>query len=188
MMKSYKTEGFVLARKNWREADRLVTIFTKHFGKRQFIAKGIRRITSRRAPLLELFSYVSIIAHQGKAWDVISEVMAHNQYPLIRQRLERIGYVYVAVELVLRLTAENQEQENVYELLKHFLTTLNSLHLGRSQARRELIVFKIQLLTYLGYLASTDYLSDIELNRMIENTLESSLKSPLLLTKIQRSL
>lgn len=187
-MKSYKTEGFVLSRKNWGEADRLVTIFTKHFGKRQFIAKGIRRITSKRAPLLELFSYVSIIAHRGKILDVISEVVALSQYPLIRKRLERIGHVYVAVELVLRLTAENQEQENVYELLSHFLATLNNLNIGRSQAKKELIVFKIQLLTYLGFLAASDVLPDIELNRLIENTLESSLKSPLLLTKIQRSL
>ncbi len=187
-MKSYKTEGFVLSRKNWGESDRLVTIFTKHYGKHLFIAKGIRKIDSRRAPLLELFSYISIVAHRGKTIDTISEVAALSQYPLIRRRLERIGYVFVVLELVQRLTAENQEHENIFGLISHFLSTLDNPDTDRQQAKKELTGFKTQLLTHLGFLGTEQVLVDIEVDRLIENTLESTLKSPRLLTKIQGSL
>jgi len=53
-MKSYKTEGIIIKRKNFGEADRILTIFTKNKGKISIVAKGVRKINSRRAPHIEL--------------------------------------------------------------------------------------------------------------------------------------
>lgn len=185
-MRSYKTEGFVLSRKNSGETDRLVTLFTRHFGKKQFIAKGIRRITSKRAPHLELFSHVSLVVHKGRTLDLILEAEAIDHFTFIRTRLERVGHVYVALELIQRLTAENQEQEYVYLLLKQFLETMCDPGLGRLQAKKELTTFKTKLLISLGFSDEAQVFSEAELDQLIEKTLESSLKSPALLTQIQR--
>jgi len=65
-MKSYKAEGIVIKRKNFGEADRILTVFTKKYGKIKVLAKGVRRITSRRGPNVELFNQVELVLHQGR--------------------------------------------------------------------------------------------------------------------------
>ncbi|PIZ97846.1 MAG: DNA repair protein RecO, partial [Candidatus Levybacteria bacterium CG_4_10_14_0_2_um_filter_35_8] len=59
-MNSYKTEGIVIKRRNLGEADKILTIFTKRYGKIQVKAPGIRKINSRRSPHVELLNYSAI--------------------------------------------------------------------------------------------------------------------------------
>ncbi|MBI4096902.1 MAG: DNA repair protein RecO, partial [Candidatus Levybacteria bacterium] len=53
-MRTFRTEGIIIKRKNFGEADRILTVFTKEYGKLQVKAKGIRRIPSRRSAHVEL--------------------------------------------------------------------------------------------------------------------------------------
>jgi hypothetical protein len=45
----YKAEGVVLGRRNLGEADRILTLFTREFGRLQAKAKAVRKTTSRLA-------------------------------------------------------------------------------------------------------------------------------------------
>ena len=56
-MRSFKTEGIVIKRRNFNEADRIITVFSKRNGKINIKASGVRKITSRRSPHLELLNY-----------------------------------------------------------------------------------------------------------------------------------
>ena len=56
MRTSFSSEGLVIKRKDVGEADKIVTIFSKNQGKISVIAKGVRKVTSRRAGNLELLS------------------------------------------------------------------------------------------------------------------------------------
>src|SRR3990167_5613366 len=60
-MNSFATEAVVLKRRDFGEADRLVTFFTKRKGKVVALAKGVRKVTSRRAPNIELLNHVRIL-------------------------------------------------------------------------------------------------------------------------------
>ena len=188
MTKSYKADGIIVARKNFGETDKLVTIFTKQYGKKVVLAKGIRRITSRRAPHLELFSAVSLVLRSGKSFDYITEVTTQEFFPYIRDRLERVGYVYVALELTARFTAENQEAFRVYERLIMFLRRLNDSHITRIHAKKELAAFKFDVLAELGFIQNDVTLTEDRLDAEIERILEANLVSPTLLTKIERRL
>ncbi|MCA9330182.1 DNA repair protein RecO, partial [Candidatus Saccharibacteria bacterium] len=55
-MKQIVTVGIVLARINYGEADRIVTILTPDHGKIRLLARGVRKIKSRLAGGIELFS------------------------------------------------------------------------------------------------------------------------------------
>src|SRR5260221_14392220 len=72
----YTAESIVLKRRNVGEADRILTIFTKRFGKMRVIAKGVRRITSRRAGHIEVFSHVVLTLHAYKNMDIVSKAAA----------------------------------------------------------------------------------------------------------------
>ncbi|EKE13354.1 MAG: hypothetical protein ACD_13C00024G0002 [uncultured bacterium] len=187
-MKVYKALGIVLGRKNIGEADKLVTIFTKHTGKKVVIAKGIRRIHSRRAAHLELFTLASFVIHRGRTFDTVSEVNPISSFSLIRQKLIRVSYVCVALELVERLLPENQEARLVFEHLTYFLQLLNQPETRRNQAKQALLEFKQFLLAELGYIDNAQKLDEARLDHTIESVLEAALKSPNLLTKVEQGL
>ena len=144
---SYKTEAIVLKRTNFGEADRLVTVFSQHRGKLVLLAKGIRRLTSRKKGHLELFNRAKLQITNGKNLDIITEAETINSFPQLRVNLNRVRIAYLLLELVDKLTAENQEHEAVYDLLGVTLSKLNS-----NSASNNLIVdFEAGLLTRLGF-------------------------------------
>ncbi len=187
-MRTSKVEGIVLTRTNLGEADKLITLFTKQQGKKKVLAKGIRKLKSRRAPHLEPFSQVSLVLHTGKNFDLVTEAETIHSFAHIRKKLERVGFVYIALELVQRLTAEHQESYIVYRRLLEFLSQLNDSHVSRQSASNILVQFKRDLLSELGFAAHPETLTHEELDRLIEDTIERKLTSHELLTKIQHSL
>lgn len=147
MIKTYKTVGIVLNQKNFFEADRLLTVFTKDSGRVRLLAKSVRKLNSRKRGHLELFSQVKIVCAKGKNLDLITEAETINNFPYLRQNLNRVRIAYLLCELVNDLTAENQEHEDVYNLLLFYLTQLNS-----TVAPKNLIfIFEKSLLEFLGF-------------------------------------
>lgn len=185
MIRTYKTEAIILGRKNIGEADRLLFMFTRQFGKRTCIAKGIRRTTSRRAPVLEPFTHLQALLYRGRSLDIVTEATRLNGFDTLRLRLERVGFAYIALELTDRLTAENQEHETIFIKLCDFLSLLNDPDSSRSQAVSALIGYKQFLLAELGFSSDVEHNAE-KLDELIESILESRLRSPHLLTNIQR--
>jgi DNA repair protein RecO (recombination protein O) len=80
----YVAEGIVLKRRNVGEADRILTVFTKKYGKIRVIAKGVRRITSRRAGHIEVFTRVILTLHSYKNMDIVTEAQAITAEPYLK--------------------------------------------------------------------------------------------------------
>lgn len=162
--KTYATEGIILARRNIGEADRLLTIYTKHHGKIKVVAKGIRRTTSRKRGSLELFTQVKMFAVKGKTFDILTEVEVKDNFNQWRSDLLRVGVAYHLTEVINRLTQENQEHKKVYDLLFTAFNRLNDFDYVRLPTY--VSAFKKALLTELGFLnedrGKTDYDAYIE--------------------------
>ena len=54
--RSFRVEAVVLRHSDWGEADRLLTLFTREMGKLRVVAKGVRKLRSRKAGHLEPFT------------------------------------------------------------------------------------------------------------------------------------
>lgn len=171
-MNTYKATGIVIGRRALGEADRLLTIFTKQWGKKIFLAKGVRKITSRRAPYIELFSHISFVARRGKSLDLLIEVASVDQFPMLRSRLGRIGHAYVVSELIDKMTGENQEHQAVYDLCYDFFCHLDTPLLTLKSADIRLTQFKLALLSTLGFVDESQKDIEAELNTIIRNLLE----------------
>lgn len=188
MIRSYKTEAIILSRRNSGEADKLLTVFSKEFGKKQLLARGIRKVASRRAPYLEPFSYVAMQVYKGKSIDIVTEVESIETFALLRKRLERIGFGFIALELTERLTAEHQESEVIFIALLAFIGELSRQQTTRNKAQEMLSNYKKFLLTHLGFLAEQTTHTESFLDEKIESVLESPLRSLRVLTNIQSAL
>jgi len=146
VIRTRKTEGIILKRTNYGEADRILTIYSKHFGKIRAVAKGARRITSRKAGSLESFNHVVLVLAKGKNLDIISEVQTINTFRSWRKNLTKVGIAWYLCELVEKLTPEEQENKQVFSLLRDWLAKigyLNPLRLVRD--------FEEELLVELGF-------------------------------------
>lgn len=145
-MQGFRVEGIILKRRNLGEADRILTVFTKQKGKITVLAKGVRRITSRRSGNVELLNRVLMYLHRGKSFLILTEASSLDTYPRLKEDLTLSTYAFHIIELVDRLTAENQENRSLYTELVEVLQRL-------SRHPRQILVraFEVKILSNLGF-------------------------------------
>lgn len=146
-MRGFKTEGIILKRRNFGEADRILTVFTLSKGKISVVAKGVRRIISRRAGNVELLNRVLMYIYQGRGMPILTEAESLETYQKIKSDLTLSTYAYHIIELVDKLTAENQENRILYE---HLLQVLRKL--GQNPRQIFIRAFEAKILSNLGFM------------------------------------
>jgi len=171
---TYKTEGIILKRSDFGEADRLLTIFTKRQGKIRVLAKGVRRLTSRKGGNLELFNQVRIFVREGKSLDLVTEVELLRSFGEWRKDLPKVAVAYQLCELADKLTAEHQKHPEVYELLAQNLSDLTN-----SVPDCQLLIanYQLSLLESLGFWPRGRSCEGVNLEKYIESLIERELKS-----------
>ena len=150
MARGYSSEGVILKKINLGEADRLFTILTKYKGKINAIAKGVRKVASRRSPNLELLNHVKAQFAAGKTFDVITEVKALDTYKKIKEDLLKVSLGFHIAEITNEFLAEGQNNREVFELLIATLQRLNSEKNGE-KIKKIVRAFEIKLLAIIGY-------------------------------------
>lgn len=146
-MRGIKVEGVILKRRNLGEADRILTVFSHQLGKISVLGKGVRRITSRRSGNVELLNRVLMYLHQAKTFLILTEAISLDTFQKIKSDLTLSTYAYHIIELVDKLTAENQEHRILYEHLVQVLERLEK------NPRQILIrAFEIKILSVLGFI------------------------------------
>lgn len=147
-MHGIKVEGVILKRRNLGEADRILTVFSLQRGKISVLAKGVRRITSRRSGNVELLNRVSMFLHQAKTFLILTEASSLDTFQKIKSDLTLSTYAYHIIELIDKLTAENQENRVLYETLVEVLKRLEK------KPRQILIrAFEVKILSNLGFMS-----------------------------------
>lgn len=120
----YRTEGIVIRRRDQGEADRVLTMCTP-LGKIEAIAKGARKLRSRKAGHVELFSRSNfVISRVRNSWDIVSQAETIEAHELLRNDLLRGTYARYAVELFDRFFAQGEGGRALFDLLEHTLTWL----------------------------------------------------------------
>lgn len=142
----YRTEGLVLRRGDFGEADRLVTLATPA-GKRRVVAKGVRKTTSKLAGHIELFTRTSLLLAIGRNLDIITQSQIVDSHPALRRDLQRLSCAYYAAELYDRFTEEEDENRALYELIVAAFAALDQ------SANPDLVLraYELRLLHLTGY-------------------------------------
>lgn len=145
--RTYRTEAIILRRKDIGEADRVLTLLTPELGKVRVVAKGIRKLRSRKAGHLELFLCSKLLLAKGREFDIVTQAETVEAFRPLREELLRGAYAAYTVELVDKFTPENQENAEIYRLLRRALLWLSDTpNLGLT-AR----YYELRLLSLAGY-------------------------------------
>lgn len=143
----FSSEAIILARKNYGEADRIIVVYSRDYGKLTLIAKGVRKVSSRKRGSIEVFSHTKFSAARGKSLDIITETEIINTFPLIRKNLKKVSVAYFFLEAVGRLTREDEKNREMFDLLLKYLKRLES----KNQLRKEREEFIHETLVLLGF-------------------------------------
>jgi DNA repair protein RecO (recombination protein O) len=143
----YQTEGIIIKRHKFGEADRLLTIFTADCGKVRAIAKGAMRPKSKLGGNVELLTHSQLQLARGRNLDIITQAQALDNFIPIRDSLELMSCGFYLSELVDTFTEESVEDRELFDL---FLNTLKELS-SAMEGERILRYFELRLLSHLGY-------------------------------------
>jgi DNA repair protein RecO (recombination protein O) len=145
--RTFRTEAIVLRRKDFGEADRLLTLFTPEAGKIRAVAKGIRKPRSRKAGHLELYTRSNLLLAKGRDMDIITQAVTVDAYRPLREDLLRSTYGSYCIELLDKFTPDEAENKPLYDLLV--------VALGWLADARDLALatryYELQLLGMAGY-------------------------------------
>ena len=119
--KAYSSEGIVLARRNYSEADRILSILSKDFGKISMIAKGVRKPTSRKRGHIEVFSQIKFQGRRGGTLDMMTEAETMDNFTGIRSDLKKAALAYYLMEVIGRTTHDGEPHKELYYLLLKYL-------------------------------------------------------------------
>jgi hypothetical protein len=81
-------EAIVLSRRDFREYDQIITVYTKEQGKLELLARGVKKIVSKNTAHLEPFSYGMIESVPGKEILHLTTAQPLHTFPFIRSNLE----------------------------------------------------------------------------------------------------
>lgn len=153
-MATFKTEGIIVKRTNFEESGRLLTILTRDHGKLTAMAKGARKVTSRKGPSVELFNHCKFLLADGRNFSIVTEVEVVKNYPNLKEKLSKIGQGYLVLELIDRFCVHGAELSQVFDLTREVLDVLEK-PLTYPQRKVVILAFKYQLLLALGFLHPT---------------------------------
>ena len=147
-MNQLLTQGIILSRTDYGEADRIITLLTPDYGKLRLLAKGVRKIKSKLAGGIELFSvsHITFIRGKGEMGTLISTRLLKH-YGNIVTSITRVQLGYELIKLLNKVTEDEPETE-YFELLKQAFEALNDNAIDEQLIRSW---FSAQLLQQAGH-------------------------------------
>jgi DNA repair protein RecO (recombination protein O) len=146
MSKLYSADAIIIRARDFGEADKILTLYTKEYGKIQAIAKGVRKPASRLRGGVQMFAHTRLLLYRGRSLDIISQSENIDPYGSLQEDLDRMVYASYLVELLEIAVPEREPNERL------FLTILLSLGLLLGDDPEIVCrMFEIRLLYLLGY-------------------------------------
>ena len=140
----YKTEGVILGQTEVGEADKLLTVYSRDFGKISVLAKSVRLLRSKLKGHLNTGAYLRLMFVQGadKLRLIDAQELELNDYPVFSRSL-----FFPAFAFLNRMIQGSEKDEAVWFLLLRFLKS-NRVFENHAPAQK---IFAARLLHRLGY-------------------------------------
>ena len=150
MEETYRIKAIILNRKPFRESDLSVTVYSAEIGKQILVARGAKKFRSKAAAHLEPICLTEIMVVRGKQFDYIGSAVSDNCFIKIKENLEKIEAAGRAVFWLNKLVKEGESDQQIFELLKEYLETLDKINL-KIESESFANFFILKLLENLGY-------------------------------------
>jgi DNA repair protein RecO (recombination protein O) len=143
-----KALALVVRATDWSETSRIVTFWTREFGRVRCLAKGGRRLKSNFEVALDLLTVCSIVLLRKSSGglDLLTEAQVVERFPRLRRDLTALYAGYYVAELLADWTEDYDPHPSLFDEAR---ATLQELGSGTTGVR--LLRFELVLLRELGY-------------------------------------
>lgn len=145
-MAQYQTEVIVLAVRDWGDADKMVTLFSREYGKIIAFANGARRPKSPLAGGMQLFTHLEVTLSPGKNCDSVKQCEIKHAFRQLQEDFNCMAYGSFIAELTSELCPERQPEPHVFDLLLEVFQILTIRN-----PRMVALAWAWQLLSITGY-------------------------------------
>ena len=161
----YLTEGVILKKKDFGEADRLFWIYTEKFGMIMASAKGVRLEKSKLRGNLDIFTYGEYAVISSKDFWKLVDAREITSTSLNRNSFERVNIFAKIAGLMARMIKGEERNEEMWNQLKNLFLKLFSAPIlsalggKRDVAKGELKDLEIKSIA--GILKTLGYMEEI---------------------------
>jgi DNA repair protein RecO (recombination protein O) len=143
----FRTDALVLKNSDYRESDKLVTVFSRERGKIRAVARGVKKPRSSLRACVQPFCHTHLYFRQGKGLDLLTQGKLLHFFPNCREDFDRLLDALYIIELLDKTTMEQAALPGLFDTALEVLTYLND------QGQNPLLMrlFEVHLLVELGY-------------------------------------
>jgi len=148
-MRSFNTKAVVLKNIVYKDADKIYTLLSEDMGRISGIAKGVRKVSSRRSGNLDTLNLIEVHLNEHiSGQNYITEVKTLESFKKIKKNLKLCKQGFYIAELINRFLREDNEAGPVFKLL---VETLRELEHTKVNLIWTVNRFEIKLMHLLGY-------------------------------------
>lgn len=120
-----RTQGIILNKCDFRESDRFFSIYTDELGKIEAVAKGVRKIKSKMAGHLDLFSIVDLMVAPGRSYYQVAGAEIDKNFLNIKTDLVKTILGSHCLEAVDAFVKPAHSDPRIFSLLKELFLVFN---------------------------------------------------------------
>lgn len=137
----YRTKGFIIKKKDFRENDEIITVYSEEFGKIDLLSRGAKKILAKLTPFLQLFNLVNLEFIEGKNFKTVTAVENINNFNEDKKNFFKLEVLEKTNQLIDQLIVAPQKDEELWEFLLNFYTALEIIKLEDKESLEKLVIF-----------------------------------------------
>ena len=147
--RTFADQCFVLKRSNYGESDKILVVFGRRWGKFSAIAKGVRKLTSKKAPHLEPYNLTKLAFASSNFLPIVTQAETINHFSPDHLDLAAATQAFQLGEVILELLNEGENYQAIFDRFRSTLDKLDQTDWRDAEAVAE--TFHRFLLVELGF-------------------------------------
>lgn len=143
-----KTEGLVLREVDYKDADRLLTVLTKEYGKITLKARGVRRSKGTLKSACQLLAYSEFTYSENRGFCTITEAIPLQMFMGLRSDLERLSLASYFAQVADVAAMEGEPNQELLSLTLNAIYALSELHKPQALVKAG---FELRAACIMGY-------------------------------------
>ena len=128
-------EGIILKKTPRREADVIVTLYTREHGLMELVAKSARKQEAKLKAGLDLFNHVEVFYVPAKRWPIATDFKIKNDFRLVKNEIKRLKLASFLAYVINRVFEPGLADPAVWHSVLNYFNTINRSDLARENMR-----------------------------------------------------
>jgi len=151
MFVRYRTKGLVINKQERGEADELLTLYTKDYGKIKILARAIRKISSKLRSGIDIFYLSEIEFIQGRIYKRLTDAFVVEKFSNLRKNIKKLTEACRISKVLEDIISVEEKDERIWNLLLLSFKNLDKSESGDIDYNFPYYYFVWNLFSFLGY-------------------------------------